>query len=129
MGIGTGGTITGVSSYLKKKTKVKVIGVEPASSPLLTKGHHSNHNIPGLGANFKPNILDLSLIDEIMTVKDEDALTMTKELCKVEGVFAGISSGAVLSAALEIAKNNHNKKILIIFPDSGDRYFFSGDLI
>ena len=123
IGIGTGGTITGISSYLKKKMDVKIIGVEPASSPLLTQGYASSHKIPGIGANFKPDILDLSLIDKIITVKDEDALFMTKELCKVEGVFAGVSSGAVVYAALELAKQVNNKKILVVLPDSGDRYF------
>ena len=123
MGIGTGGTITGISSYLKNKIDVKIVGVEPASSPLLTKGFASSHKIPGIGANFKPDILDLSLIDEIITVNDEDALTMTKELCNVEGLFVGISSGAVVHAALKLAQHVNNKKILVVLPDSGDRYF------
>lgn len=124
-GIGTGGTITGTARYLKEvKPSVRIVGVEPASSPLLTKGVSGPHGLQGIGANFVPDILDLSLIDEILTVTDADAFEKTRLLGKKEGLLLGITSGAALSAAIELAKRNENKgkRIVALFPDSGDRY-------
>jgi cysteine synthase A len=133
--IGTGGTVTGAGKYLKQQnSKIQVIGVEPANSPFLSKGVKGKHKIQGIGAGFAPAVLDLSVIDEIIAVSDEDAYFYTKELVRIEGIFAGISSGAALAAAAQLAKRpeNFNKKIAIIFPDSGDRYLsthvFDGDL-
>ena len=124
-GIGTGGTITGVGEYLKSKNKdIKIIGVEPESSPFLTKGVGGAHKLQGIGAGFKPSILNLEICDEILTVSDEDAFTMGRLIGKKEGVLVGISSGAALSAAVEIAKRPENagKNIVVLLPDTGDRY-------
>ena len=126
--IGTGGTITGTAKYLKEKNKnIKVIGVEPANSPYLTKGIAGNHKIQGIGAGFKPDILDLDLVDEIITVDDSDAYWVCRELAKDEGLLAGISSGAALAAAVKIAKSpeNKGKNIVVILPDTGERYLSS----
>lgn len=120
-GIGTGGTITGVGRYLKNKDKsVKVIGVEPSSSPFLSKGIKGEHKIQGIGAGFLPPILDESVIDEIVAVSDEDAFDTMKRLAREEGILAGISSGAALWAALNIKQRG--KRIVVIFPDSAERY-------
>jgi len=124
-GVGTGGTITGVGRYLKeRKPDVKIIAVEPASSPLLTKGIAGPHGIQGIGANFVPSVLDRSVIDEIIPVSDEDAMAAGRSMGRLEGVLIGISSGACLHAAIEIAKREENegKTIVALMPDSGDRY-------
>ena len=124
-GIGTGGTITGVGRYLKEKNPaVKIIGMEPADSPLLTAGKAGPHGIQGIGANFVPEILDLSVIDEILTCPLEGAYECGRRLGREEGVLAGISSGGALWAALEIAKRPENagKTIVVLLPDSGERY-------
>ena len=124
-GIGTGGTISGTAKYLKEKNpKIKVIGVEPKDSPLITEGKFGAHKIQGIGANFIPKNLDLSLIDEVKTVNSEDAYYCANLVAKEEGVLVGISSGAALSVAIEYAKKEENtgKKIVVILPDTGDRY-------
>ena len=124
-GVGTGGTITGVGRYLKeRKPGVKIIAVEPASSPLLTKGVAGPHGIQGIGANFVPSVLDRSVIDEIIPVTDEDAIAAGRALGRREGVLIGISSGACLHAALELARRAENagKTIVALMPDAGDRY-------
>lgn len=124
-GVGTGGTITGVGRYLKeRKPGVKIIAVEPASSPLLTKGVAGPHGIQGIGANFVPSVLDRSVIDEIIPVTDEDAMAASRTLGRREGVLIGISSGACLHAALELARRAENagKTIVALMPDAGDRY-------
>ena len=124
-GIGTGGTITGTGKYLKEQNPdVKIVGVEPADSPLLTQGTAGPHGIQGIGANFVPSILDTGIIDEIMTVTTEDAYTTGRRMGTEEGVLAGISGGAALWAALELAKRPENagKTIVAMLPDSGERY-------
>ncbi len=123
-GIGTGGTISGVGKYLKEMNpSIKIYGVEPNSSPLLTKGEAGSHKIQGIGANFVPKTLDLGVCDEIITVSDEDAYKYTKMLATKEGILAGISSGAALCGALQIAKTQENKNIVVLLPDTGLRYF------
>ena len=124
-GIGTGGTVTGVGRYLKEKNpNVKIVGVEPADSPLLTQGRSGPHGIQGIGANFIPEILDAALLDEVIPVTTEDAYTAGRRLGREEGILGGISSGAALWAALELAKRpeNKGKTIVALLPDSGDRY-------
>ena len=122
-GIGTGGTITGTGKYLKEKNPdIKIIGVEPSSSPFLTKGIKGPHKIEGIGAGFKPEILDLDIIDEIICIENEDAINTGKQLGQIEGIMAGISSGAALHAAILTAKKEKDKKIVVILPDSADRY-------
>jgi cysteine synthase A len=124
-GIGTGGTITGTGEYLKEKNQnIKVIGVEPATSPFITKGTSGSHMLQGIGAGFIPEIFNQNLCDEIITVKNEDAFAMCKLLTKTEGLLVGISSGAVLQAALEISKrpDSENKRIVVLLPDTGERY-------
>ena len=124
-GVGTGGTITGVGRYLKeRKPTVQIVAVEPASSPLLTKGVAGPHGIQGIGANFVPSVLDRSVIDEIIPVTDEDAMAAGRTLGRREGVLIGISSGACLHAALELARRAENagKTIVALMPDAGDRY-------
>lgn len=124
-GIGTGGTITGTGKFLKsKKADVKVIAVEPATSPLLSEGHAGPHKIQGIGANFVPTVLDTKIYDSITAVKNEDAFEAGKEVARTEGVLVGISAGAALWAALQEAKKDENagKTIVVIFPDTGDRY-------
>ena len=128
-GIGTGGTITGTGRYLKEQNpNVKIVGVEPAGSPLLTKGTAGPHGIQGIGANFVPSILDTGLLDEILTVTTEDAYTVGRRMGTEEGVLAGISGGAALWAALELAKRPENagKTIVALLPDSGERYLSTG---
>ena len=122
-GIGTGGTITGTGCYLKEKNpNVKVIAVEPASSPLLSEGKAGPHAIQGIGPNFVPSILDKEILDEIITVENEAAIHAAKQFASKEGISVGISSGAAINAALRIAKENPGKNIVVLLPDSGDRY-------
>ena len=124
-GVGTGGTLTGVGRYLKEKNPaVKVIAVEPASSPVLTKGYSGSHKIQGIGAGFVPDTLDRSVYDEVIAVENDDAFVAGKRVGREEGVLVGISSGAALWAALEVAKRPESagKKIVVLFPDTGDRY-------
>lgn len=124
-GIGTGGTITGTGRYLKEKNpNVKIIGFEPAGSPYLTKGVSGSHGLQGIGAGFAPDILDLSVVDEIVTVSDEDAYAMGRALGRQEGVLVGITSGAAVWTAVEIGKRPENagKTIVALLPDTGDRY-------
>ena len=124
-GVGTGGTITGVGKYLKSKLpKVKVVAVEPKSSAVLSTGAAGPHKIQGIGAGFVPKVLDTDIYDEIIPVENEDAFAMGKEVGRNEGVLVGISSGAALWAAVELAKRpeNKGKNIVVLFPDTGDRY-------
>ena len=124
-GVGTGGTITGTGKYLKEQnSNIKVVAVEPAASPVLSKGVKGPHGIQGIGAGFVPNILDTGIYDEIIPVKDEDAFTYGRLMGKKEGVLVGISSGAALAAAVELAKREENagKQIVVLMPDTGDRY-------
>lgn len=122
-GIGTGGTVSGVGKYLKEKNeKIKIIGIEPESSPVITKGISASHKIQGIGANFIPKNLDLSVCDEIVTVSNENAISMGNAVAKNEGLLIGISSGAAVSAAVEIAKKEKNKNIVVLLPDGGEKY-------
>lgn len=124
-GIGTGGTITGTGRYLKEKNpSVKVIGMEPASSPLLTKGTAGPHGLQGIGANFVPDVLDRTLLDEVLCVTEEEAYEAARMLGRKEGIMVGISAGAALSAALKLAERPEyeGKTIVTVLPDSGDRY-------
>lgn len=124
-GVGTGGTITGVGSYLKEKNPaVKVVAVEPESSPVLSGGQPGAHKIQGIGANFVPEILDTDIYDEIIKVSNEDAFTAGRAIARQEGVLVGISSGAALHAAAQLARRpeNKGKVIVALLPDSGDRY-------
>ena len=124
-GVGTGGTITGVGEYLKsKKPEIKVVAVEPATSPVLSKGTAGAHKIQGIGAGFVPKVLDTGVYDEIIPVANEDAFAVGKQIGKAEGVLVGISSGAAVWAAIELAKRpeNEGKTIVVLLPDTGDRY-------
>ena len=124
-GVGTGGTITGVGEYLKsKKPEIKVVAVEPATSPVLSKGTAGAHKIQGIGAGFVPKVLDTGVYDEIIPVANEDAFAVGKQIGKAEGVLVGISSGAAAWAAIELAKRpeNEGKTIVVLLPDTGDRY-------
>lgn len=124
-GVGTGGTITGTGKYLKEQnSKIKVVAVEPATSPVLSKGVKGPHGIQSIGAGFVPDILDTGIYDEIIPVKDEDAFTYGRLMGKKEGVLVGISSGAALAAAVELARREENagKQIVVLMPDTGDRY-------
>lgn len=124
-GVGTGGTITGVGKYLKEKIAgVKIVAVEPEKSPVLSAGKSGAHGIQGIGAGFVPHVLDTSVYDEVITVSDADAYSFGRDIAKTEGYLVGISSGAALKAAVEIASRPENagKKIVTLFPDSGDRY-------
>lgn len=124
-GVGTGGTVSGVGKYLKSKNpNVKIIAVEPAASPVLSKGVAGPHKIQGIGAGFVPKTLDTSIYDEVFTVENDDAFKTGKEFAKIEGVLVGISSGAALYAASQIAqrKENEGKNIVVLLPDTGDRY-------
>ena len=131
-GVGTGGTITGVGQVLKeRRPDVQVIAVEPAGSPVLSGGDPGPHKIQGIGPGFVPEVLDRSVIDEILTVDDEDALETARRMAKSEGVLAGISAGAAVHAALEVAgrEGMAGKRVVVVVPDSGERYmslpFFS----
>ena len=124
-GIGTGGTITGTGRYLREKNpRVRVIGAEPADSPLITKGISGPHGIQGIGANFIPEILDLTVVDEVVTVTTEDSYAAGRRMGREEGLLVGISSGCALHVALELAKKEENsgKTIVVLLPDSGERY-------
>lgn len=124
-GVGTGGTLTGVGKYLKSKNPyIKIIAMEPAESPILSGGEAAPHGIQGIGANFVPDILDTKIYDEVITVKSDDAMVMGGEFAKKSGILIGISSGAALSAAAEIANREENagKIIVTLLPDTGDRY-------
>ena len=124
-GVGTGGTLTGVGDYLKSKNPdVKIVAVEPADSPVLSKGTPGSHKIQGIGAGFVPNVLDTKIYDEIITVTNDDAFATGKQIGKAEGVLVGISSGAAAWAAIQLAKRPENagKTIVALLPDTGDRY-------
>ena len=124
-GVGTGGTLTGVGEYLKEQNPaIKVVAVEPATSPVLSKGVAGSHKIQGIGAGFVPEVLNTAVYDEIIPVENEDAFAMGKEMGRTEGVLVGISSGAALWAAVELAKRpkNRGKTIVVLLPDTGDRY-------
>ena len=124
-GVGTGGTITGMGRFLKEKNPaVQIVAVEPANSPLLSKGEFGKHNLQGIGANFVPDLLDRDVIDEIVTVLEEDAYGAARNLAKKEGYLAGITSGAALWTGIQLAKRpeNKGKRIVVILPDSGERY-------
>ena len=124
-GVGTGGTVTGVGEVLKKKfPKIKIIAVEPKTSNILSGGQAGPHRIQGIGAGFIPNVLNRKVIDEIIAVSDEDAYQVSKRLAKEEGLFVGISAGAACWAALKVAKSlGKGKRLVVIFPDTGERYF------
>ena len=124
-GAGTGGTVSGVGRYLKAQNpNVKIVAFEPASSPLLTEGHAGPHGLQGIGANFVPENLDRSVLDEILTVTDEDAYAAGRELARTEGILVGITSGAAVWAAAQLARRSENagKTIVALLPDSGERY-------
>lgn len=124
-GVGTGGTLTGVGEYLKEKNpNIKIVAVEPASSPVLSQGHGGSHKIQGIGAGFVPEVLNTKIYDEVIAVENDDAFALGKEIGKSEGVLVGISSGAAAWAAIELAKRPENKgKLIVTFlPDTGDRY-------
>lgn len=128
-GIGTGGTITGLGMYFKQKDDtIKIIGVEPVNSPIITKGKAGKHKIQGIGAGFIPEILNLNFVDEVITVSDEAAYQMTKSLPIIEGISAGISAGAAMVATLDYVNKNklEDKNVVVIFPDSGEKYFSTG---
>lgn len=124
--VGTGGTLTGTARYLKEQNpQIHVAAVEPAASPLLSGGQAGPHKIQGIGANFIPKVLDTAIYDEVIPVENEDAFLYSKELTKAEGILTGISSGAALKAAIDLAKRpeNKGKNIVVLLPDSGDRYY------
>ena len=124
-GVGTGGTVSGVGEYLKSKNPdVKIVAVEPATSPVLSKGEAGAHKIQGIGAGFVPDTLNTDIYDEIIPVENEDAFELGREIARTEGILVGISSGAALKAATELAKRPENKgeTIVVLFPDTGDRY-------
>ena len=125
-GIGTGGTITGTARYLKKHLpQIHTVGLEPATSPLITQGKSGTHGLQGIGANFIPKNYDASVVDEVLTVTDEEAYKMAKLLARTEGILVGITSGAALAAAVRLLRmpENAEKTLVALLPDSGDRYF------
>ena len=125
-GVGTGGTLTGVGEYLKsQKADVKVVAIEPATSPVLSEGKAGAHKIQGIGAGFVPDVLNTKVYDEIITIENDDAFATSKQFGKLEGMLVGISSGAALKGAIELAKRpeNKGKTIVALLPDSGDRYY------
>ena len=125
-GVGTGGTLTGVGEYLKsQKADVKVVAIEPATSPVLSEGKAGAHKIQGIGAGFVPDVLNTKVYDEIITIENDDAFATSKQFGKSEGILVGISSGAALKGAIELAKRpeNKGKTIVALLPDSGDRYY------
>jgi cysteine synthase A len=125
-GVGTGGTVTGVGEYLKsQKPEVRIVAVEPADSPVLSQGRAGGHKIQGIGAGFVPEVLNTSVYDEVFPVENEDAFAAARLLAKKEGISVGISSGAALHAALQLARRSENKgkTIVALLPDSGDRYY------
>ena len=125
-GVGTGGTLTGVGEYLKsQKADVKVVAIEPATSPVLSEGKAGAHKIQGIGAGFVPDVLNSKVYDEIITIENDDAFATSKQFGKLEGILVGISSGAALKGAIELAKRpeNKGKTIVALLPDSGDRYY------
>ncbi|MDD5792656.1 MAG: cysteine synthase A [Erysipelotrichaceae bacterium] len=133
-GVGTGGTITGVGQYLKEQNKnIRIVAVEPASSPVLSKGVAGAHKIQGIGAGFVPKVLDTGIYDEIIAIENEEAFATGKLIGKKEGILVGISSGAAVAAALKLAQREENKgkNIVVLLPDNGDRYLstplFNGD--
>lgn len=124
-GVGTGGTITGIAQFIKPlKADFKVVAVEPAASPVLSGGKKGVHNIQGIGAGFVPDVLELELVDEVVKVSDDDALKMTMDTAQKEGLLLGVSAGAALFAAIEVAKRpeNSGKLVVVILPDTGERY-------
>lgn len=128
-GMGTGGTITGTGEGLKSyNPKIRIVGVEPASSPVITQGKAGPHKIQGIGAGFVPDILNTDILDEVLTVTNEDAYATTKELARAEGLLIGISSGAAVYAATQLAKRpeNKGKQIVVLLPDTGERYLSTG---
>ena len=128
-GVGTGGTITGIAEAIKaKKPGFKAVAVEPANSPVLSEGRSGAHRIMGIGAGFVPGVLRKDLIDEIIKVSDDDAFAISRRLAREEGILAGMSGGGALWAAMEIARREENKDklIVVIFPDSGERYLSIG---
>lgn len=128
-GVGTGGTITGVGRYLKsKKTDVRVVAVEPATSAVLSGGEAGAHGLQGIGAGFVPEVLDVGVYDEVITVTDGEAYAMSRELGRLEGILCGISSGAALYAAIDVAgrEENTGKTVVVLLPDTGERYLSSG---
>ena len=126
-GVGTGGTITGTGRYLKEQNPaIQIVAVEPASSPLLSQGKAGSHGIQGIGANFVPNVLDTALLDQIVTVTEENAFAAARNLAKTQGVLVGISAGANLHAAAALAAKNPDKTVVTLLPDSGMRYLSGG---
>ncbi|NLG38199.1 MAG: cysteine synthase A, partial [Clostridiales bacterium] len=124
-GVGTGGTVTGVGEYLKsRKPAVRVVAVEPQESPVLSQGKPGPHRIQGIGAGFVPDVLNTAVYDEVIAVRDEDAFAAARELCRTEGLLTGVSSGAALWAATELARrvDNEGKTIVAVLPDTGERY-------
>lgn len=129
-GIGTGGTISGIGRYLKEQNpSIRVVGIEPSGSPVLTEGKSGAHGLQGIGAGFIPKNFDASVVDEVLTVSESDAFEAGRLLGKTEGILVGISSGAALFAASELAKKHENKRIVVLLPDGGDRYLSNEDYL